>query len=96
LPGNFGVLGIVLQGLNLGLQFDMQIKKIKVYTLTNEGSSPKCIGTMKREDCFISHMLFINEHLMVEVVSIYYISQMHEDDELTLNLIQRKLGIMFS
>jgi hypothetical protein len=28
----------------------MGMKKIKVYTLTDEGSSPKCIGTMKGED----------------------------------------------
>jgi len=33
--------------LNLGIQLGMGMKKIKVYTLTEEGSSPKCIGTMK-------------------------------------------------
>lgn len=26
------------------------MKKIKLYTLTDEGASPKCIGTMKGED----------------------------------------------
>ena len=41
---------MVLQGLNVGLQFGMGIKEIKVYTLTNEGTSLKCIGTMKGED----------------------------------------------
>lgn len=46
----FGVLDMVLQGLNLGLHFGMRIKKIKVCTLTNKGASPKYIGTMKRED----------------------------------------------
>ena len=28
----------------------MRMKKIKVYTLIDEGASPKCIRTMKRED----------------------------------------------
>ena len=28
----------------------MRMKKIKVNTLTNEGGSPKCNGTMKGED----------------------------------------------
>ena len=32
---NFGILGMVLQGLNLGLQFGIGLKKIKVYTLTD-------------------------------------------------------------
>ena len=41
---------MVLQGLNLGLQFDMGMKEIKVYTLIDEGTSPKCIGTMRGED----------------------------------------------
>ena len=41
---------MVLQGLNLGLQFGMGMKKIKIYTLINEGASPKCIETMKGED----------------------------------------------
>jgi hypothetical protein len=41
---------MVLQGLNLGLQFDMATKKIEVYILIDEGTSPKCIGTMKGED----------------------------------------------
>ena len=41
---------MVLQGMDLGLQFGMRMKKIKVYTLTDEGTSPKCIGTMKGED----------------------------------------------
>ena len=41
---------MVLQGVNLGLQFGMGMKKIKVYTLTVEGASPKCIGIMKGED----------------------------------------------
>ena len=30
-------------------------------------------------------MSFINEHWMVEVISMYSSFQMHEDDELTLN-----------
>ena len=42
-----GFWGMVLQCLNLGSQFRMGIKKIKVHTLTNEGTSPKCIGTMR-------------------------------------------------
>lgn len=33
-----------------GLHSGMGMKKIKVYTLTDEGASPKCIGTMKAED----------------------------------------------
>jgi hypothetical protein len=41
---------MVLQALNLGLQFGMETKKIKVRTLTDEGTSPKCIGFMKGED----------------------------------------------
>lgn len=41
---------MVLQGLKLGLQLGMRMKKVKVYTLTYEGASPKCIGTMKDED----------------------------------------------
>ena len=41
---------MVLQGLNLGLQFGMGMKKIKIYTRINEGASPKCIETMKGED----------------------------------------------
>ena len=41
---------MVLEGLNLGLEFNIEMKKIKVYTLTDEGASPKCIGTMKGED----------------------------------------------
>ena len=35
--------------MNLGLQFGTRLK-IKVYTLIDEGASPKCIGIMKRED----------------------------------------------
>ena len=46
----FGVLGTVLQGLNLGWLFGMRLKKIKVSILTDEGASPKCIVTMKGED----------------------------------------------
>ena len=41
---------MVLQGLNFGLQFGMGMKKIKVYTLIDEGVSPKCIGTMNGKD----------------------------------------------
>ena len=41
---------MVLQGLNLGFQFGMGMKKIKVYTLIDKGASPKWIGTMKGED----------------------------------------------
>ena len=48
--GLFRVLGMALQGLNSGIQLGMGMKKIKVYTLTDEGSFPKCIGTMKGED----------------------------------------------
>ena len=40
----FWVLGMSLQGLDLGIQFGMGSKKIKVYTFTIEGTSPKCIG----------------------------------------------------
>ena len=64
----------------------MEIKKIEVYTLTNEGSSPKVYWNYDEGGLFYSKMLFINEHLMVEVISIYYMFQMHEDDELILNL----------
>ena len=35
---------------DLGLQFGIGIKKIKVYLLADGGASPKCIGTMKGED----------------------------------------------
>ena len=38
---------MVLQDLNLGLQFGMEMKKIKVHTLTDEGTSPKCVGFMR-------------------------------------------------
>ena len=48
--GLLGVLDMLLQGLKLRLQLGMGMKKIKVYTLTDEGASPKCIRTMKRED----------------------------------------------
>ena len=41
---------MVLQCLNLGLQLGMWMKKIGVYILIDEGTSPKCIGTMKGED----------------------------------------------
>jgi hypothetical protein len=41
---------MVLQGFNLGLQLVMGMKKIKVYTLTDEGASPKCMRTTKGED----------------------------------------------
>jgi hypothetical protein len=43
-------LGMILQGVNLRVEFSMRMKKIKVYTLTDEGASSKCIETMKRED----------------------------------------------
>ena len=41
---------MALQGMNLGLQFGMGMKKIKVYSLSDEGAPPKCIGTIKGED----------------------------------------------
>ena len=50
ITSNFGGFGMVLQGLNLGLQFDTGMKKIKVYTFTDEGASPKCIKIMKGDD----------------------------------------------
>ena len=40
---------MVMQVLNLRLQFDMEMK-VKVYTLTDEGASAKGIGSMKGED----------------------------------------------
>ena len=43
-------LGMLLQGLKLELQFGMGMKKIKVYILIDEGTSPKCTRTMKGED----------------------------------------------
>ena len=41
---------MVLQGLNLGLQFGTRMKKILVHTHSDEGASLKCIGTIKGED----------------------------------------------
>ena len=39
-----------LARFELGILFGKGMKKIKVYTLTDEGASSKCIGTMKGED----------------------------------------------
>ena len=41
-------------------------------------------------------MSLSNEYWMVEVMNMYLTFQIHEDDELILIQIQRKLGIMFS
>ena len=48
--GYFWGFGYVLQGLNLGLEYGMGMKKMKVYTLTDEVAPPKCIETMNGKD----------------------------------------------